>query len=423
MSNKLKKIIALIAVFSLVFTSVPMNSGTVKAQAADDMILETDWMDTWHASQYYLLKYKLGGLDKDKDDWQDIIDAIDAYRGGLTEQQTDALDEETNQFVFDCVEIPNGTVYNDFGVAQTNRISVATSGAISVETRHDVDRDEYYAQSIRIYGKNSVLDGLVTVYDAGKVPDYSRNSLELFDGAEVTVGKSYGILEIYGDDSIDKCAMVDINDGAVMTIEGTLRLLDKGYIWVDRGGTLNLNGTVICKNGGYIAADEGSIINSNGKTLVAKGSIYGIEIKFDGTQARYDIYLNDKGEWEYKEVEMKKEIVLPADIDDFYYADNLNRTINGEDVPYVFDKVTFTEDTKWNNYIRTKELVVEDGVTVTVVTGQDDNDPDNKWACDIEAYNATIEGTVILENSDVKDEFYDPYDPWGNPYWRIKERL
>ncbi|MBO4415535.1 MAG: leucine-rich repeat protein [Lachnospiraceae bacterium] len=416
MSNKLKKIIALIAVFSLVFTSVPMDSGTVKAQAADEKILETDWMDSWHAAQYYLLKDKLGGLDKDKDDWKDIIDAIEDYRN-LTTTDVDALDEEIRQFEFDTVEIPDGTVYNDFGAVATKKVSVATSGAISVETRYNDINDEYYAQSIRIYGKNSALDGLVTVYDSGNVPDYSRNSLELFDGAEVTVGKSYGILEIYGDDSIDKCAMVDINDGAVMTIEGTLRLLDKGYIWVDRGGTLNLNGTVICKNGGYIWANEGSIINKNGKALVAKGSIYGIEIKFDGKQeGYYNIYLNGKGEWKYQEVEMKKEIVLPAEIDDFYYADNLNRTINGEDVPYVFDKVTFTEDTKWNNYIRTKELVVKDGVTVTVVTGQDDNDPDNKWSCDIEAYSATIEGTVILENSDVEDEFYDPEDPWGNPY-------
>ena len=348
MSNKLKKIIALIAVFSLVFTSVPMNSGTVKAQAADEKILETDWMDSWHAAQYYLLKDKLGGLDKDKDDWQDIIDAIEVYRN-LTTTDVDALDEEIRQFEFDTVEIPDGTVYNDFGAVATKKVSVATSGAISVETRYNDIDDEYYAQSIRIYGKNSVLDGLVTVYDSGKVTDYSRNSLELFDGAEVTVGKSYGILEIYGDDSIDKCAMVDINDGAVMTIDGTLRLLNKGYIWVSGGGTLNLNGNVICKNGGYIWANGGSIITQNGKTLVAKGSLYGTEIKFDGNQGSYDIYLNDKGEWEYQEVEMKKEIVLPAEIDDYYYADSLNRNMNGEDVPYVFDKVTFTEDTKWNS--------------------------------------------------------------------------
>ncbi|MCR5684615.1 MAG: hypothetical protein K6G81_04230 [Lachnospiraceae bacterium] len=78
MSRILKKAIALIAAFSLVFALVPMNTETVKVQAAEEISISTSQESIWTAKLWYAFRKNITGASSITE-WSDRSDAVIAY--------------------------------------------------------------------------------------------------------------------------------------------------------------------------------------------------------------------------------------------------------------------------------------------------------------------------------------------------------
>ncbi|MCR5684616.1 MAG: hypothetical protein K6G81_04235 [Lachnospiraceae bacterium] len=198
-------------------------------------------------------------------------------------------------------------------------------------------------------------------------------------------------------------------------IEGRVTILEwenddgtyeKGILRIYKDATLYLaeDAIITTSDSGKaeVYAEPGSKIYIDSVPLSVTAD--GKTVTFDGTQkGAYELRYIDS--WSIREVyAIKSELLLPDDLQSFRYTVEefyRNRSEGDPDIP-VFDKITFTSSCTVDEPVYAKEIVIPEGVTVTLVNGYSKY-LDGNWyyhASLLRSYKKiTIAGTVILTES------------------------
>ena len=332
MSVKLKRAIAVLAAFCLVFASIPMQRGTVKAQAADDMILYvTKGWDQFHAALYYLFRDELGITDTSN--WDAVRNTTQQYYDNLSQDEKDAVDVQFNKFEFDCIEFGDTVDGGTFHDISTKKVSVASGGAIRVGSYTGPGPEGDVGNiSMFITGTGSLVNGSLTVEGAKAE---GKNMVELGDGSDLTV--------------TDTGKLIVEGDGAWI------------YIW---DAVLNINGSVNVKDNARIMACREATININGNPLIAKNDVTGDKVTFNGNQPNdhYELYQNASGEWFFDDSRVDK---TP---EGYFHVTFFTDPESGWKIEENTNTATKTFDT--NTYkVKDTSLLTDPAYTVTLASG------------------------------------------------------
>ncbi len=369
-----KRLIAVLAALALAFSVFPLGSPAVevKADAPEPITINTDLRgqngDPWggdaiHAGVFwYTFKDQ---IENPSEYWDVRWEQIENY--GKT---TDPA-----MFVVKQPEDPNESEYWDWDW-----------------DNEDINWD---------FKKTFVFDKVLVDSNYEDGWNFITKELEIASCGAITI-------------SGDHWAPMKVLQSAVIRSGGTLSITgnnEETVLEIGANATLTIEDGVVLHVGARntIRVNETARVYLGSAPLVIDGVSFGEDREYE-----YDLTY-DNGVWGAEEApHIVTDVVLPRDEKSFdytlrHYYDNKQHDSEGNELPPSFTNVTIDcPDNTYsiNNGLAITNLKVTEGSTLAITTGSGTNDQGvtDYWTCSLDVNNATINGTVTLSDSTVKDK-------------------